>query len=207
MILPGHVARTTSRVAAYLNDLPQARLKAAVRAANRAMTSVRAASARRLQQEYPGVKIAELKKRLAFKRASAADPVAWVQFSGRRMSMYGRFGMRAYRGRRGQFGVRFTRLPWRVEGVSGDAATREILDRAFRQRGNGGRAIVMARWTKLRQSAEVLVAPGPARAFGERGVGEEMLALARARFSIEFEREQRFQRKQLMTRALAVFRS
>ncbi len=171
-----------------LGLLPKEREQAAVRAINRTMTTVRAESARALQREYPGVKIADLKRRLRFKRATRAEPNAYLDFSGRRIALYGNFGMRAF----GKWGVRFTKLPWRLEGVGGDPVSTEILARAFRNRGRGGRATVFARWTKVRQSQEVLVAPGPARAFAERGIGEAMTRFARQRFATVFIQEARF---------------
>lgn len=178
-----------ARLERNLALLPKERLRAAVRAANRTMTTVRAESARALAREYPGVKIADLKRRLKFKRATQRDGVAWVEFSGRRISLFGNFGMRAF----GKWGVRFSRLPWRLEGIgTGDQVTPEILARAFRQRGRGGRASVFSRWNKFRVSAEILVAPGPARAFVERGIGDAMTRLARERFATVFLQEAKF---------------
>lgn len=173
---------------ARLGLLPRERLQAAVRAINRTMTTVRAESARALQREYPGVRIADLKRRLRFKRASQREPSAMLEFSGRRIALYDNFGMRGI----GKWGVRFSKLPWRLEGVGGDPVSPEILARAFRNRGRGGRATVFSRWTKHRLSHEVLVAPGPARAFAERGIGDAMTRLARTRFATVFLQEANF---------------
>ena len=182
------VRHTLGKLSAELGLYPKEHKAAAVRALNRTMTTVRAESARSLQKEYPGVKVAALKKRLRFRRANQKDMRAAIDFSGRRIVLFGNFGMRAV----GKWGVRFSKLPWRIEGVSGDVVTPEILARAFRQRGTGGRANVMSRWTKYRQSAEILLAPGVARALAERGIGEALVRLGRTRFAVVFEQEAKF---------------
>lgn len=176
------------RLEGRLAELPKVRLLASIRAQNRALTTTRAASARALAREYPGVRIGDLKRRLRFKRATKADPIGWLEFSGRRVAVYGNFGMRPV----GRWGVRFSKMPWRLEGVSGDPVTPEILARAFRNPGRGGRQTVFARWTRQRLSHEVLVAPGPARAFSERGIGEAMTLVARRRYAEVFRQEANF---------------
>jgi hypothetical protein len=164
--------------------------KAAVRALNRTMTTARAESARAMQDEYPGIKIGTLKARIKIERARQDEPRAALVFSPGRIQLYGNFGMRAL----GKWGVRFSRLPWRLETVSGEPVTPEMLARAFRQRSrSGGRAYVFARHTPARQSFEVLLAPGVARAFGERKVGDELATRALDIFVANFEREARFQ--------------
>ena len=182
------IRHTLGKLSAELGLYPKEHKAAAVRALNRTMTTVRAESARTLQKEYPGVKIADLKKRLKFRRATSKQMSAAIDFSGRRFVLFGNFGMRAV----GKWGVRFRKLPWRIEGVSGDVVTPEILARAFRQRGTGGRANVMARWTKFRQSHEILLAPGVARALGERGIGDALVRLGRNRFAVVFVQEAKF---------------
>jgi len=183
------IRHTLNSLSADLGLFPKEHMAAAVRALNRTMTTVRAASARTLQKEYPGVKIADLKKRLKFRRATSKQMSAAIDFSGRRIALFGNFGMRAV----GKWGVRFSKLPWRIEGIgTGDPVTPEILARAFRQRGRGGRASVMARWSKYRQSHEILVAPGVARALAERGIGDALVRLGRTRFAVVFVQEAKF---------------
>ncbi len=182
------IRHSLGKLSAELGLYPKEHKAAAVRALNRTMTAVRAEAARALQKEYAGVKIATLKKRLRFRRASQKEMRAAIDFSGRRIVLFGNFGMRAV----GKWGVRFGKVPWRIEGVSGDPVTPAILARAFRQRGTGGRANVMSRWTKFRQSAEILLAPGVARALAERGIGNALVRLSRSRFSVVFEQEAKF---------------
>jgi hypothetical protein len=183
------IRHTLDRLSARLSLLPAERLQAAVRALNRTMTTVRAEAARELQDEYVGMRIAAIKKRLRFTRATRANPSATITFSGKRIPLYGNFNMRGV----GRWGVRFRGLPWRLETISGDAVTPEMLERAFRQRSRRtGRADVFARHTSRRESFDLIVAPGIARAFAERNIGVALERVARDRFEIVFEQEAKF---------------
>lgn len=168
--------------------LPEERLLAGVRAANRTMTTVRAQASRALRPEYPGIKAAQIKARMPLKRATRSEPIAAITFSGKRFTLYGGFGMRAL----GKWGVRFSKLPWRIETVSGEEVSPQMLQRAFRNRGTGGRAQVFSRHTKVRTSHEVLVAPGLARAIVERHHGEALRNFARSRFMVVFFQEAKY---------------
>lgn len=179
---------TLESYSARLGLLDDERKQAAVRALNRTMGQGKTQAARELAAEYPGLKISQLKARLKVQRATRSNPVAALTFSGRRISLFGNFGMRG----QGKFGVRFGRLPWRLETISGDQVTPEMLQRAFRNRGPGGRASVFARHTQIRLSQEVLVVPGVARAFAERKVGEVIARLLRTRFPVVFVQEAKF---------------
>jgi hypothetical protein len=122
--------------------------KAAVRALNRTMTTARAESARAMQDEYPGIKIGTLKARIKIERARQDEPRAALVFSPGRIQLYGNFGMRAL----GRWGVRFSRLPWRLETVSGEPVTPEMLARAFRQRSRAAAAPTSSRGIRRRGS-------------------------------------------------------
>lgn len=167
----------------------RARLEAAPRAINRALTSGRAAAVRLLQAEYGGLRAAQLRPRVKINKATRAMPRGSLVFSGRRIQLYGNFGMRAV----GNWGVRFRKLPWRLETIDGDAVTPEMLARAFRQRSRrGGRASVFARHTRHRESFEVLVAPGVARALTERRLEPKIRQVLRSRYAVVFEQEMKF---------------
>ncbi len=169
--------------------LADERMKAAVRAMNRMMTTVRKEAAGAMRREYPGVKIAALKARMKFKRATRQNPAAALVFSGKRFDLYGNFGMR----QTGQWGVRFSKLPWRLETVGGEEVTPEMLQRAFRNRSTrSGRATVFSRHTKVRTSHEVLVAPGLARALSEQKIGDALIRVGRQRFAVVFLQEAKF---------------
>ena len=175
--------------------LARERKAAAVRAANRATTTARAEASRTLHAEYRGgLKISEIKSRIHRVRATSQSPVAELQFSGRRIALFDRFGMRKV----GRWGARFSRLPWRLETVSGEPVTPEMLARAFRQNSRTGkaaskRAVVMARKDKSRLSHEVLVAPGIARAAAERAILDATRKVMRERFMEVFDHEVQFQ--------------
>lgn len=167
---------------------PNERLQAAVRAMNRTITTVRADASRQLRDAYPGVKVSDLKRRMPLKRATRSRMEAAIVFSGRRIALYGNFNMRAF----GKWGVRFSKLPWRIETVSGEPVSPEMLARAFRNRARGGRATVFSRHSKVRTSQEVLVAPGIARALTERRIADALMRVARGRFAVVFEQEMKF---------------
>jgi hypothetical protein len=182
------VTHTIEHLQAKLGALPQERMAAATRAVNRTMTTVRAEAARVMRNDYPGIRAGALKARMKLKRATRLNPSAAIVFSGKRFSLFRNFSMR----RVGQFGVRFTKLPWRIETIDGDRVTPEMLSRAFVQRArSSGQASVFSRHTKARDSFEVLVAPGVARAFSERQRAH-LTALARQRFAVVFQQELKF---------------
>lgn len=189
MALAINVRHDLNRLEQRLGAYPEQMLQAGVRALNRTITTVRSEGARAMQAEYPGVKIGALKARLKMFRASRRDPVAIVEFSSGRFALYDNFSMRTV----GRWGVRFGRLPWRLETVSGEPVTPEMLARAFRNRSRrGGRPLVMSRHSKARLSHEVLVAPALARAFVEREIGAALVRVGNARFQVVLEQEMRF---------------
>lgn len=180
-------------------DLDRIRLKmglverelmpAAVRAMNKTITTVRAEASKALRRDYPGIKAGKLKARMKLIRATRNKPSAAVVFSGTRFSLFGNFGMRAF----GKWGVRFAKLPWRVETLEGEAVGADRLARAFRNRlSRSGRAAVFSRESKHRLSHEILVAPGLARAVVERHVGTTLVRIGHARFLMVFDQEVRF---------------
>lgn len=191
------VRHDLTRMEARIGLLPRQRMAAAVRAMNRTMTTVRKEAVSLLREEYPGLKAKDIRTRLPIERAKTAQPVAAITFSGRRIALYGRFGMRARANRRGRaFGVAFRKgaLPWRLETIGGEEVTPEMLARAFRNRSTRtGQPIVLTRLTKVRTSHEVLVAPGLARAFSERGVGRAVEIVLRRRWDEAFAQELKFQ--------------
>jgi hypothetical protein len=160
------------------------RITASVRAMNRATASARAAAARVMQADYAGLKISSIKARMPLHRATAGAPTAEIKFSGRRISLYGNFGMRAA----GKFGIRFGRLPWAVETIAGEPVTSEMLQRAFRQR-RGNRATALARIGAKRYPITILLAPGVARALERGNTKATTLAALTSSFDKVFEYE------------------
>lgn len=178
-----------ARLQADLGLYPKETLAAAVRSLNRTMTTVRKSAADVLKSDYAGVKVAALKARMKLVRATQRNASAAIEFSGKRFALYGNFAMRS----QGRWGVKFGKLPWRIETITGEQVSPEMLARAFRNRSRrGGRATVFARLSPARASFEVLVAPGLARALVEREVGEALVRIGRARFDVVFEQEAKF---------------
>lgn len=167
----------------------RARLDAAPRAINRALTSGRAEAVRLMRAEYGGLQAGQIRSRIKMVRATRARPVGSLVFSGKRIALYNRFGMRSA----GRFGVRFRKLPWRLETIDGDPITPDMLARAFRQRGRGsGRASVFARQNAARDSLEVLLAPGVARGLSERRLEPKVRAVMLSRYAVVLDQEMRF---------------
>lgn len=178
-----------ARVQAKLGLMERELMPAAVTAMNRTTTTVRAEASKELRRDYPGVKASALKARMKRVLAKRSAPTAAVVFSGGRFSLYGNFGMRSF----DRWGVRFSKLPWRVETLEGEAVGPERLARAFRNRlRRGGRAVVFSRETKHRLSHEMLLAPGIARAVVERKIGTALVRIGRARFAEAFGQAVRF---------------
>lgn len=171
------------------------RAPAAQRAANRAMSSARTEAVRQLRPIYPGMLAGKLRARMTLVRATRARPGAALVFSGRRIKLYGNFSMRQV----GKWGVRFRGLPWRLETISGEPVSSAMLERAFRQRSKGGRASVFSRLSAARESLEVLVAPGVARAVQELGLLDGLRDVARARYRVVLDQEMKF----LLAKSLA----
>lgn len=190
MGLPINVRHDLNALEARLDAYPQEAMLAAVRALNRTVTTVRKEAAISMREEYPGVKAGALKARMKMQRATRQNPVAVLSFSPKRFALYDNFGMRAV----GLWGVRFRKLPWRIETVSGEPVTAEMLDRAFRNRSTrNGRSLVLSRHTKVRTSHEVLVAPGLASAFVEQKIGEALVRVGRTRFAVVLVAEMKYQ--------------
>jgi len=169
--------------------LPEELLRAVPRSINRTMVAVSKEGTTQLRLLYPGIKVGGLLKRMKRESATASLLRAAIVFSAGRFNLYGNFGMQAF----GKFGVRFRKLPWRIETLSGDPVTPDMLARAFRNRLRaGGRATVFSRHTKHRLSAEILLAPGLAVAYTERHLGAKLAAVARKRFPEVFLQQARF---------------
>lgn len=169
--------------------LPEELARAIPRSINRTMPAVRKAGSDELRRDYAGIKVKALQARMKMQLANARTLRAEITVDGQRFNLYGNFGMQAF----GQFGVRFKRLPWRIETISGDPVPPAMLARAFRNRlRRGGRPTVFSRHTKHRLSFEILVVPGLAKAYQARRLDVKLTRVARERFPEVFLREARF---------------
>jgi len=170
--------------------LPEELARAVPRSINRTMIAVRKEATVEQRKDYPGVKVKQLQIRMKGIAARQNLPRAEIVFLSGRFNLYGHFGMKPF----GKFGVRFSKKPWRIDTIGGDAdISSEMLARMFRTRLRaGGRAVVMSRWTKRRLSANVLVVPGLDEHYTERHLGVKLAAVARKRFPEVFLQQARF---------------
>lgn len=169
--------------------LPDELAKAVPRSLNRTMIAVRREATDTFRPLYPGIKVGGLNRRILGAAAKAGAPFAKLTFLPGRFNLYGNFGMQTF----GKFGVRFRKLPWRIQTLSGDEIAPEMLARTFRNRLRaGGRATVFSRWSRHRESAEILVAPGLDVAYRDRRVDARLVAAARKRFPEVFIQQARF---------------
>jgi len=191
MIPPINIRHDLGRLSAELGLLAREQTKAASRALNRTMTTVRAESARALRREYPGLLTRAIRRRMRIERATAAMLRAAVTFSGRRIGWFGNWTIATKRTRYGT-GIRVpNRLPWRLETTAGVEVTRADLDRAFVARGG-----LWRRDGKAQYPIGFIVAPSLARTLVERAIDSRMTALARQRFAVVFAQEARFRLSQ-----------
>jgi hypothetical protein len=188
MIPAINISAEMSGVHAMLDALEREKAPAAARALNGTVTTVRSLAVNDLKADYP-IKVGAIRKRINLEKATKGKLQAAAVFSGARIPMFGNFGMRGLK----NMGVRFSKLPWRVETADGQQVDGAMLQRAFRNRlKRGGRATVMAREGSGRYPIQVLVAPGLSRALVEKKLGAAYEAAGRARFAELYLRELQF---------------
>lgn len=175
-----------NRLQGRLEQLPRERLQAAVRALNRTMVTVRAQAARDMGAAYPGLRIAAVKSRIKFTRATRTKAAAALTFSAKRFRLIS-FGVR-----QGAAGVR-GRVPWGLETGDGLRLTQADLQQAFiRTSRQYGVANVFRRVGRERYPITVVLAPSLASAFRELSIGDRLAKLARERFAVVFAQEAAF---------------
>jgi hypothetical protein len=119
-------------------------------------------------------------------RATRNEPRAALVFTAGRFSLYGNFGMRPD----GRWGVRFSKLPWRLETVTGEPVSAAMLARAFRQRTRrGGRAWVFSRETRRASRSRSCSRPASRARWPSARWATQLPARALEIFSADFERE------------------
>lgn len=166
----------------------QERMKAAVRAMNRTIVTVRKDGAKSMQAVYQGLSAGVIKRQMRLERASGGNPRAAVAFSGKRLRLFGN-----WRARQTLKGVALGRLPWRIETGSGARVTPEMLRHAFIQRSRtSGMPNVWIRAGRERYPIEAIVAASLAEAFVERNIGDALARTARNRFEVVFQQEAKF---------------
>lgn len=187
------ISSDIARIQKKYDLLPAELAKAIPRAINRSMPAVRKAGTDALRNDYPGIKVGQLRARMLGKAAKLGVPEASIRFLAGRFKLYGNFGMTPF----GKFGVQFKKLPWRIDTISGDTIDpgelQAAMRRVFRNRlVAGGRAVVFLRRSKHRLDIDLLMVPGLDKAYVERRLDVKLAAVAKARFPEVFLREARF---------------
>jgi hypothetical protein len=169
----------------FLGAVESEHKSATVRGLNRAVESARAEAVRKLRPLYPGLKVSSIRNRIKLKFASRTTLMSQARFSGSRIPAFGNFGMRSV----GRFGVRFGKLPYRLETPEGDLVDGAMLQRAFRNRLTAtGRAAVLSRVGKDRMPITVLLAPALGQAVVEKQLLQALGTVGRERFMSEYNR-------------------
>jgi len=182
---------------------PKELLAADVRTRNRVATQSRAEGVRRLRPEFRGLKAATIRKLLRIDYARRADPRATLEFSSRRLALWGRkgpnFSFSTFASKYGR-GVKLSELPFRVELDDGTTVTAAHLRRLFLQVNRWGRPAVLVREGKPSLPIQVLRAPSMSDAFRERGVGAALIAYGRTRMRVVFAQETKFRVSRRLSR-------
>ena len=183
------IKSTIDGVRAQFKALPGEMVDANIRALNKVAKSARAVVVKKVRPGYPGVKVRELNSRLLIERAHHGSMQVALTMTGKRFVLYGKFGMKPV----GDWGVMFTKMPYKVETVEGNAVSDEMLARAFRQRsGRTGRPDVFARETKARSSMTLLLVPGLNRSFRDLNADRVLKDTFRIRYPIVLRQEVNF---------------
>lgn len=192
MSFPIHARHDLRRLERALGLYPKEVMAAAVRAKNRSMTSARDQGARRVQQDLGGIKIGTIKRQLKRLRASAARPMAVLEFSEKRFRAFGNLTVRQIATKWGT-GARIGRLPFRLELADGTPVSAEQMRRFFLQRTRStGRVNVWVREGTRSHPFHSVVVPSLAHVFRERGLGDFVADVWRERFAVVFRQEAKF---------------
>lgn len=184
-------------LSARLGLMAKERLAAALSAINKTMTTVRAEAARGLGQEYPGLGIGAIKRRIKLTRASRGNLRAAAVFSKSRLRL---FNWRLNRvNTRWGTGVRVSgRLPrqiLRVDAISGRVSpvSSSELKSAFLQRSRkNGTPNVWLRQGKESMPIDVLVTPSLSETLVATKLNAAYARRARERFRVVFAQEAKF---------------
>jgi hypothetical protein len=167
----------------FISALERERTVAMVRGLNRAAEGSRTDGVKHLRPLYSSLKVAKLRARIKVEKANQGKLTSSAKFSNGRITLHGNFGMKP----QGDFGVRFGRLPWRVEDPDGVEVTGDMLDRVFRNRlQRGGRPAVLARYGKPRLPITVLLAASLGRAVVDKAILPKLAEAGRQRCVKEY---------------------
>lgn len=198
MIPPVNIKHDMNGLAAQLGLMAKERVAAAVRSLNRSMSTVRAEAGRSLGNEYPGLKIGAIKKRIKLSKADRATLRALLEFSNQRLRLanwrLGRVSTRYGTGVRA--GGRLPGQLLRIDAVSGRATPINSSDlaHAFWQRSKRyGTVNIWLRQGKESLPIDVLVTPSLSEALVQARINTTLARRARERFGVVFAQEAKFQ--------------
>lgn len=192
MIPPVTVKHDMEGLALRLGLIAKERQAAAVQALNGSLLTVRAEASRTLGNEYPGLKIGAIKKRIKFTRATRADLRALLEFSNQRLRL-ANWQLRRVQTRYGT-GVRpSSRMPGqllRVDAISGRVSPVGAGDlaHAFVQRSRRyGTVNIWLRQGPASLPIDVLVTPSLSEVLVQSKINTALARRARERFSVVFQ--------------------
>lgn len=191
MAISGTVRHDLSGLEARLRLHPKELLAADLRARNLTATSSRTEAVRRLRSELPGIKAGTIRRQLKITRATRTNLRAMLEFSEKRLRLFGNTPLRRIVSRYGT-GARLSKMPFRVELADGTAVTSDQLRRLFIQRSRGGLVNVWVREGSKSKPFQAVVVGSLSRAFRERGIGPAVLAFGRQRMRVVFAHEMKF---------------
>ena len=199
MAIGGTITHDLRGLEARLRLHPKELLAADVRTRNRVASSSRTHAVRLLRPELAGLKAGTIRRQLKITRATGARPVATLEFSAKRLRVFGNVALRLIATKWGT-GARLGRLPFRLELADGSPVTAEQMSRFFIQRTRSGRPNVLVREGRKSTPIQAVVLPSPSHAFRERGVGAQTIAYGRGRFRVVFAQEMKFRVSKRLSR-------
>ena len=191
MGVTGTVTHDLRGLEARLRLYPQELLAADVRAKNRTASSSRTEAVRLLRVLLPGIKAGTLRRQLKITRASRSVPRATLEFSAKRLRLFGNVPLQRIASKYGT-GARLGRLPFRIELADGTPISAAQLTRMFIQRSSSGRSNVWVREGSKSRPIQAVVTGTLSRAYREEGVGSAVISFGRARFRTVLTQEFRY---------------
>lgn len=188
------VRHTLDRLSWNFGLIGEERNKAAVRAMNRSLGTVKTEASKILAAEYAGLKRTAVAKRIKFQRADRRNLRAALSFSNRRLRLY---NWEVRQGKKGIVG----RIPddlIQVDSISGRST---IIDRGrlrsgFIRRTRFGTKNVFVRQGKERYPIDVIATPSLSELLVRKSITEALRRRAGERFAVVFAQEAKFRLSQ-----------
>ena len=185
------VRHTLDRLSWNFGLIGEERNKAAVRAMNRALGTVKTEAARILAAHYAGLKRSAISKRIKLQRADRRNLRAALTFSNKRLRLY---NWNVRKGKRSGIVGRMPDTLIQVDAVTGRSKIidKKALRSGFIQRTRYGTANVFLRQGKDRYPIDVIVTPSLSEVLVQKSINEALRRRAGERFAIVFQQEAKF---------------